>query len=92
MQEPDRNLRRPPFEPGPISRLMPGSPSPTKGESSTRRVVPFAGANLYLITYGLEHPENPPVRATSDADGRFRFTVPKSDFDTYHRDTPWADG
>ena len=37
----------------------------------------------------FEHPYHSPVRATSGPDGRFRFTVPKSDFDTFFWDAPW---
>ena len=51
---------------------------------------PFAGAAVYLVSYGLKHPDNPPVRATSGADGRFRFAVPKSDFDTSLEEHPWT--
>jgi len=51
---------------------------------------PYAGAALYLITYGLKQPKNPPVRATSGADGRFRFEVAKSDFDPTYEDAPWS--
>ncbi len=51
---------------------------------------PFAGAAVYLVSYGLKHPENPPIRATSDAGGRFRFEVPKSDFDTSLEEHPWS--
>jgi len=53
---------------------------------------PFTGAALYLISYGLKQPKNPPVRATSGADGRFRFEVAKSDFDSTYEDAPWHFG
>ena len=36
-----------------------------------------------------KHPYHSPVRATSGLDGGFRFTVLKSDFDTFHWDAPW---
>jgi RNA polymerase sigma factor (sigma-70 family) len=42
---------------------------------------PFSGAEIYLVGYGLKQPQNPPVRATSGADGRFRFAAPKPDLD-----------
>ena len=42
---------------------------------------PFSGAEIYLIGYGVKQPENPPVRATSGTDGRFRFAAPKPDLD-----------
>ena len=51
---------------------------------------PFAGAALYLVSYGLKHPDDPPIRATSGADGRFRFEVPKSDFDHSSLEEPWS--
>ena len=51
---------------------------------------PFAGAAVHLVSYGLKHPEDPPIRATSDADGRFRFKVLKSDFDTSLEEHPWS--
>ena len=50
---------------------------------------PFQGAALYLICYGFKQLKNPPVRATSGADGRFRFSVSRADFDTSEDDAPW---
>jgi protocatechuate 3,4-dioxygenase beta subunit len=47
---------------------------------------PLAGAALDLLNERLEHP----VRATSGADGRFRFEVPKSAFDRSFSNEPWA--
>jgi hypothetical protein len=38
------------------------------------------------------NPYHSPVRATSGPDGRFRFAVPKSEFDTFHGDAPWKGG
>jgi RNA polymerase sigma factor (sigma-70 family) len=52
---------------------------------------PFPGAKLYLVSHGLKQPDKPPERATSDADGRFRFMVSKSDFDTFNEEAPWSD-
>jgi RNA polymerase sigma factor (sigma-70 family) len=52
---------------------------------------PFAGAALYLVCDRLKHPEDPPIRATSGADGRFRFEVSKSDFDRSLGGEPWSD-
>ncbi len=51
---------------------------------------PFAGASLYLVSYGLKQPDNPPIRANSGADGRFRFEVPRSVFDTSMEEHPWT--
>ncbi len=51
---------------------------------------PFPGAAVYLITYGLKQPKNPPIRATTGADGRLRFSVPKSDFNNSYADAPWS--
>jgi RNA polymerase sigma factor (sigma-70 family) len=49
---------------------------------------PVAGAKLYLLYYTPK--ELPiPVRATSDKDGRFRFTVARKDFDQSHSKQPW---
>jgi hypothetical protein len=42
---------------------------------------PFQGADLYLEKYGLKQANNRPPRATSGADGRFRFAVRRADFD-----------
>ena len=64
-------------------------PSPIEGGSSTRRGVPFPGAALHLNTHEFQNPYHSPVRATSGPDGRFRFAVPKSDFDTFYWDAPW---
>jgi RNA polymerase sigma factor (sigma-70 family) len=51
---------------------------------------PFSGASVYLITYGLNQPKSPPIRATSGADGHFRFSVPKLDFNDLYSDAPWS--
>jgi hypothetical protein len=49
---------------------------------------PVAGAKLYLLYYTPK--ELPiPVRATSDTDGRFRFTVARKDFDQSASLRPW---
>jgi RNA polymerase sigma factor (sigma-70 family) len=53
---------------------------------------PIAGAALQLVSHGLKNPDNPPIRARSDADGRFRFEIPKSDFDRSLEDHPWSYG
>jgi hypothetical protein len=82
----------------PSATLQPGAEKPSDPKTIIiyrGRVVdpagrPFSGASVYLITYGLKQPKNPTVRATSGADGRFRFDVPKSDFDTPYSDNPWS--
>jgi protocatechuate 3,4-dioxygenase beta subunit len=51
---------------------------------------PVPGATLYVNPHESEHPYQSPVRAASGPDGRFRFAVPKSDFDTFHWDAPWT--
>ncbi len=78
--------------PRPRSQRQPSPRRPSRigVGSSTRRVVPSPGAVVYLVTHGLKHPDNPPVRASSGVDGRFRFDVPRSDFDTTLDDTPWS--
>jgi RNA polymerase sigma factor (sigma-70 family) len=50
---------------------------------------PMAGAKIY---YCLPHPgrEAGEVRATSDADGRFRFELPRPSLDKLEQDTPWG--
>jgi predicted thioesterase len=52
---------------------------PISGRVVDRKAQPVAGAKVYLYVDAdepLTHPPiSPPVRATSDADGRFRFTV-----------------
>jgi RNA polymerase sigma factor (sigma-70 family) len=53
---------------------------------------PFSGASVYLIDYSLNQAKNPSIRATSGAEGRFRFVVPKSDFTSLYSDNPWLYG
>jgi hypothetical protein len=49
---------------------------------------PFPGAKLYLSYYRWsERDRAQPVRATSDQEGRFRFALPRSDFDLPHFET-----
>jgi RNA polymerase sigma factor (sigma-70 family) len=49
---------------------------------------PVAGAKLYLLYYTPK--ELPiPVRATSDKDGRFRFSAARKEFDQTHSVRPW---
>ena len=80
-----------------------GPPAPAKGEKPADpgesaayrgRVVdaegrPVAGAELYLNPHEFQNPYHSPARATSGPDGRFRFAVPKSEFDMFEWDTPW---
>jgi RNA polymerase sigma factor (sigma-70 family) len=49
---------------------------------------PVAGAKLYLLYYTPKDVPVP-VRATSDKEGRFRFTVAKTEFDTTYSAEPW---
>ncbi len=89
-------MQKPQSAPAP----SPARARPTESDETIRfqgRVLdpdgkPFAGAALYLVSYGLRQPDNPPIRARSDADGRFRFEVPKSDFDATLEDHPWSYG
>ncbi len=78
--------------PGPAAAEVPTPRSQTGHESADAivfhgRVVdpdgrPFAGAKLYLNYFNWsERDAAPPLRATSDADGRFRFSVEKSYFE-----------
>ena len=48
---------------------------------------PFAGARLHLAYFRKDRKPQARVRATSDAQGRFRFVVAKADFES--RDEPW---
>jgi RNA polymerase sigma factor (sigma-70 family) len=47
---------------------------------------PAAGAKIYLL---YSAPRALPVRATSDAEGRFRFTAAQADFDRSYTPAPW---
>src|SRR5262245_34005254 len=49
---------------------------------------PVAGAKLYLLYYTPKQLPAP-VRATTDKDGRFHFTVAKADFETSGGPEPW---
>jgi RNA polymerase sigma factor (sigma-70 family) len=67
---------------------------PTEAVTYRGRVVdaegrPVAGAALYVNPHEYQHPYQSPVRARSGPDGRFRFAVPKADFDTMYWDAPW---
>ena len=53
---------------------------------------PLPGARVYVVHRNLKQDADTPVRAISDADGRFRFSIPKSDFDSSYMDTPWSFG
>ncbi len=50
---------------------------------------PVAGANLHLTYYG-DREQATPIRATSDVQGRFRFTVTKRDFNDTDAKEPWT--
>ncbi len=49
----------------------------------------FRGATLSDDSDRLKQIKNPPVRATSGSDGRFRFAVNQSDFDVSDENAPW---
>ncbi len=51
---------------------------------------PIQSATLYLNSYSLKQPTDLRVRATTRADGRFRFAVSRSDFNTPLNDDPWS--
>ncbi len=51
---------------------------------------PFAGAKLYLV-YPTPKELPFPACATSDAEGRFRFRVIKTDFDRSYKPAPWEE-
>ena len=71
--------------PAPAKTEKPADPRETvtyRGRVLDAEGRPFPGAALYLNPHEFQHPYHSPVRATSGPDGRFRFAVPKSDFDT----------
>jgi RNA polymerase sigma factor (sigma-70 family) len=49
---------------------------------------PFAGAKLHVL-YWTPKALPVPARAASDAEGRFRFDVPRADFDRSYTPAPW---
>jgi RNA polymerase sigma factor (sigma-70 family) len=51
---------------------------------------PFAGAAVSVVVSRFWRPDDASVRATSDAEGRLEFTIPKSAFNTDHSDKPWS--
>jgi beta-lactamase regulating signal transducer with metallopeptidase domain len=51
---------------------------------------PIAGANLHLAYFGYNGQAPPAIRATTDADGHFRFVVRKQDFADTRDDAPWS--
>jgi protocatechuate 3,4-dioxygenase beta subunit len=53
---------------------------------------PVPGALIYFVNASLKPLEDLPIRAISDTDGRFRFELPRSDFDTTYNETPWSFG
>jgi hypothetical protein len=51
---------------------------------------PYPGSAVYLLSSRIKEPDNPPIRATSGTDGRFRFDAWKSDFaPTPVQQAPW---
>ena len=78
--------------PAPAKIEKPADPHETvtyRGRVLDAKGHPFPGASLYLNTREFQNPYHSPVRATSGPDGRFRFAVPKSDFNTLYWDAPW---
>jgi hypothetical protein len=51
---------------------------------------PVSGAKLHLNYFGYQGQSPPAIRATSDASGRFRIDVRKSDFVDTTYETPWT--
>jgi beta-lactamase regulating signal transducer with metallopeptidase domain len=50
---------------------------------------PFAGAKLHLAYFGYQGQGPPPIRATSDSEGRFQIEVHRKDFVDSTDETPW---
>ena len=50
---------------------------------------PVAGARLHLAYFGYSGNAPPAVRATSDAEGRFRIAVSQADFVDSSSESPW---
>ncbi|HEV3261598.1 MAG TPA: sigma-70 family RNA polymerase sigma factor [Gemmataceae bacterium] len=51
---------------------------------------PLAGAKIYMLYYTMPRRLAVPVRATSDKDGRFHFTIAKADFARWYSTEPWS--
>ena len=69
--------------------MTPAGPSSSPAACSTRTASRSRAPRLYLSYYQRSDRDQPqPVRATSGSDGRFRFTVQRSNFDRPH-DEPW---
>jgi RNA polymerase sigma factor (sigma-70 family) len=79
-------------EPAPAAKEAAGKgpaaprPKPAKGEETTvsGRVLdpegkPATGAKVYVSTYSYKDRIDPPVRATTDSEGRFSFTARKEE-------------
>ncbi len=89
IQKPRSTPRLARFKQRPRNQPIPAKPSRIEGGSSTRTGVRSPGLHCIWSLTGSRHLGQSPVRATSGPDGRFRFAVPKSDFDTLYFDTPW---
>lgn len=59
-----------------------------KGIVQSAAGMPVVGAKVFLLYYTV-HRDPIPERATTDAEGKYRFTIKKSAFRTDYRPTPW---
>lgn len=78
----------------PVPAVEPGDPKDAvvyQGRVLDPDGKAFAKAAVSFLCYGLKLPENTPARATTGADGRFRFAVARSEFDE-SVDEPWRHG
>ncbi|SIO28280.1 RNA polymerase sigma factor, sigma-70 family [Singulisphaera sp. GP187] len=98
VQKNEKNVRSPASVP--LAEVPPATPRPDQTGSIVfhGRVLdpdgrPREGARLYLFQKGRETSPrpSPSVRAASDAAGRFRFEVPRAEFNSYFDAEPWSD-
>jgi RNA polymerase sigma factor (sigma-70 family) len=66
----------------------PGAPPEFAGRVVDADGKPVKGAKLYVLYYTPEA-QRVPERATTDADGKFRFTVKADDFERSYNAEPW---
>jgi RNA polymerase sigma factor (sigma-70 family) len=79
-------------QPAQAAQSLPATPPPAPPAPSEASVLvqgtvlgpagqPVAGAKLYMSTYTYQNKTDPKVRAETGADGRFRFSLPRTEVD-----------